>query len=374
MAHVTGVKSSLHNDRKHVVHDSDDQPSHVWAKQQEVAELDGPATGSLKDGKLDDYDSNARAPYEHMDFLGRGHSGLVEKVQHKSTKQIYARKLMAVPKRKQAEQESIFLNEIAIIRKLYSHRHFVEVIEAYRTKQHFAIILWPVAEDGDLSEYLDRYCDIKKSTKNTESTNLEREAAETKLKAATVVLEQAFGCLVSGLAFMHEQQIRHRDIKPQNVLMHSGTVFFTDFGYSLDSSPLSQSATEGRPSFVTRRYCAPEVLEHERRDSSSDVWSLGCVLIEVLSALTHPIEIDGNPIYSEAMPKIHAGLVNASISDEYLPLIQTLIGMTSLEASMRPSSKVVQESLVMHPSFNCAECRAGTSMSLTAGAVSQRTG
>ena len=156
--------------------------------------------------------------------------------------------------------------------------------------------------------------------------------------------------------------------------MHSGTVFFTDFGYSLDSSPLSQSATEGRPSFVTRRYCAPEVLEHERRDSSSDVWSLGCVLIEVLSALTHPIEIDGNPIYSEAMPKIHAGLVNASISDEYLPLIHTLIGMTSLEASMRPNSKVVQESLVMHPSFNCAECRAGTSMSLTAGAVSQRTG
>ena len=86
---------------------------------------------------------------------------------------------MAVPKRKQAEQESIFLNEIAIIRKLYNHRHFVEVIEAYRTKQHFDIILWPVAEDGDLSEYLDRYCDIKKSTKNTESTNLEREAAET---------------------------------------------------------------------------------------------------------------------------------------------------------------------------------------------------
>lgn len=83
------------------------------------------------------------------------------------------------------------------------------------------------------------------------------------------------------------------------------------------------------------------MLEHEKRDSSSDVWSLGCVLIEVLCALTCAIEIDENWIFSEAMSEIHAELVSTSMGDEYLPLVNILIDMTSLAVSVRPKSKVV---------------------------------
>jgi serine/threonine protein kinase len=353
-------QSSPHEDPNRVVHGNDVQPSCVWVKQQEGAQTDELTTKFLKNGKIDDYDING-VPYEHVDILGRGNSGLVEKVQHKSTKQIYARKLLVIPRKRQAEQESIFLNEVAVIRRLCDHHHFIKVMAAYKTEKNFGIILFPVAENGDLSEFLEHYRGLQEDLQRLEVADPKLKTAEMELKTMTVVLERAFGCLASGLAFMHEQRIRHKDIKPQNVLVHAGTVLFTDFGYSLDSSRFSHSATDGRPDFLTRRYCAKEVLEHERRDSSSDVWSLGCVLIEVLCALTCAIEIDEARIFSEAMPDIHADLVSTSISDEYLPLVDNLVDMTSLEASMRPTSKVVRESLLIHHTFNCQECLAGAS-------------
>lgn len=357
MAQEPAVWTSPQDDPIRVIQGSDVHLSGVWVKQQEGAQTHEPATQFFKHGKIDNYDLDAKVPYVHVNVLGRGNSGLVEKVQHESTKQMYARKSMAIPRKRQAEQESIFLNEVAVIRRLCDHHHFIKVVAAYKTRQNFGIILFPVAENGDLGEYLWQYHELCESSEKLEVADPRLKTAETELKAMTAVLKRAFGCLTSGLAFMHEQRIRHKDIKPQNVLVHAGSVLFTDFGYSLDCSRFSHSATEGRPSFLTRRYCAREVLEHERRDSSSDVWSLGCVLIEVFCALTSAIEIDENRIFSEAMPKIHADLVSTSISDEYLPLVDSLIDMTSLEASMRPTSKAVWKSLSIHHTFSCHECR-----------------
>jgi serine/threonine protein kinase len=111
----------------------------------------------LEDGGVHEYKNIDEVPYVHLALLGKGNSGLVEKVQYKTTKEIFARKLIMVPKRKQAEQEAIFRNEIEVIRRLCTHQHFIQVLAAYRTKQHFGIILKPVADNGDLSEYLEVY-------------------------------------------------------------------------------------------------------------------------------------------------------------------------------------------------------------------------
>lgn len=97
-------------------------------------------------------------------------------------------------------------------------------------------------------------------------------------------LRTFFGCLAAALSYLHENQIRHKDIKPQNILVKGHQIFLTDFGLSLDWSELGQSTTSG-PTIKTPRYCAPEVADLMPRNSFSDVWSLGCVFLEIWTAL-----------------------------------------------------------------------------------------
>ena len=61
---------------------------------------------------------------------------------------------------------------------------------------------------------------------------------------------------------MHDNQIRHKDIKPPNILIEGDEVYITDFGVSIDWSEYGCSTTEG-PAEMTQRYSAPEVAAQE---------------------------------------------------------------------------------------------------------------
>lgn len=62
-------------------------------------------------------------------------------------------------------------------------------------------------------------------------------------------------------------------------------MLYADFGVSRDYSDAVDSATDGRPDAFTARYCAPEVQDHGRRTSKSDVFSLGVVFLLLYTAL-----------------------------------------------------------------------------------------
>ena len=98
-------------------------------------------------------------------------------------------------------------------------------------------------------------------------------------------LRTFFGCLATALEFLHEQKIRHKDIKPGNVLVHGGNVLLTDFGLSLDFTDANGSTTMSMVNGMTLRYCAPEVVLQGPRNTSSDVWSLGVVFLEMIVVL-----------------------------------------------------------------------------------------
>jgi serine/threonine protein kinase len=117
-------------------------------------------------------------------------------------------------------------------------------------------------------------------------------------------LERAFGCLAAGLAFIHKNRVRHKDIKPSSILIHRGNILYTDFGLSIDSKLLDNSTTEG-PTEMTRRYAAPEVLSGGHKNSSSDIYSLGCVFIEIYSALGDSIHFSDENRFADSMDKIH---------------------------------------------------------------------
>lgn len=206
---------------------------------------------------------NDPLPFEVKEILGSGGFGQVDRVLSSISFKEYARK--RVP-RNQAfggpgtEKVKQFVAEIKILKRL-KHRHVVEFVGSYTDPKYIGLIMSPVAE-MDFSTYLARADTAKHGE-----------------------LRTFFGCLARALEFLHEQKVRHKDIKLGNILVHGGNVLFTDFGLSFDFTDADGSTTVSRVNGMTRRYCAPEVAALEPRNTASDIWSLGVVFLEMITVL-----------------------------------------------------------------------------------------
>ncbi|KAK1250188.1 hypothetical protein MKX08_010191 [Trichoderma sp. CBMAI-0020] len=97
--------------------------------------------------------------------------------------------------------------------------------------------------------------------------------------------------LLEGLAYLHESGIAHRDIKPENILLdHNGIIKYVDFGAAKLIARQGRTmaadlhATKPNKSMTgTPMYMSPEVIKGENpgKAGSVDVWSLGCVILEM---------------------------------------------------------------------------------------------
>eukprot|EP00906_Rhabdomonas_costata_P015684 RCo022519 len=86
--------------------------------------------------------------------------------------------------------------------------------------------------------------------------------------------------ILGGLQFLHSNKIIHRDVKCDNVLLDSQDVAkLGDFGASTELSEISQKTAIG-----TFFWMAPEVLIGHRYREEADIWSLGCTVMEALTA------------------------------------------------------------------------------------------
>ena len=90
--------------------------------------------------------------------------------------------------------------------------------------------------------------------------------------------------VASALDYAHRHGVIHRDIKPENILLHDGQALVADFGIALAvSAGAGERMTQTGMSLGTPHYMSPEQAMGERDITArSDLYSLGCVLYEML--------------------------------------------------------------------------------------------
>lgn len=204
----------------------------------------------------------------------QGSFGQVESVLNTKSKLVFARKTMSRSRNgtmsdneAQADRHwrlKHFKNEVEILQKL-DHEHLVRFCGSYTDENAFALLVQPVAE-RTLHDLL-----VEPNPLSVEDS---------------AMLRESFGCLAFGLAWLHSKLIRHKDIKPANILISVGSMLFCDFGSAMDAEFLDTTQTEGLALMRTPRYISPETQAERQRNEASDVWSLGCVFLEMLVRLT----------------------------------------------------------------------------------------
>ncbi|MDX1578272.1 MAG: serine/threonine-protein kinase [Gemmatimonadota bacterium] len=91
------------------------------------------------------------------------------------------------------------------------------------------------------------------------------------------------GEVADALSYSHAHGVVHRDIKPGNILLEAGHAVVTDFGIAALTQDLDpEKLTESGTSPGTPHYMSPEQAAGEAVDHRSDIYSLGCVLYEML--------------------------------------------------------------------------------------------
>ncbi|KAI8435150.1 hypothetical protein MSG28_003525 [Choristoneura fumiferana] len=87
--------------------------------------------------------------------------------------------------------------------------------------------------------------------------------------------------LVSALYYLHSHRVLHRDLKPQNVLLdNNGSAKLCDFGLAriMTNSTHILTSIKGTP-----LYMAPELIDEKPYDHQADLWSLGCIVYELMA-------------------------------------------------------------------------------------------
>lgn len=168
------------------------------------------------------------------------------------------------------EDLNIIMQEIDLLKNL-NHKNIVKYLGSLKTRSHLHIILEYV-ENGSLANI------IKPNKFGPFPESL-----------VAVYIAQ----VLEGLVYLHEQGVIHRDIKGANILTtKEGLVKLADFGVAtkLTEADVNTHSVVGTPYWM-----APEVIEMSGVCAASDIWSVGCTVIELLTCVPPYYELQPMP-------------------------------------------------------------------------------
>src|SRR2546428_7134325 len=271
--------------------------------------------------------------FELHDLIGEGAMGVVWKAYDTVIRRSVALKLRSSRIGKTSDARQRFLRE-GRAADVLQHPTLVPLYDRGEAKNQLYIAM-ELVEGRDLSSLI--------------ATN-EPLALERKLD---IVIE-----LLEGLAYAHERGVIHRDIKPSNVRVAAdGRVKIMDFGIArLQSADITGSgAIVGTPN-----YMAPEQVTNGPITPATDLFSVGCLLYELLSyrkpfegetvhgVLYQVLTTDPKPLRTMA-PSIPAALervvgkaLNKVPEDRYQSARQLQAALTSIRAALSGASDTTQ--------------------------------
>ncbi|PKS06563.1 hypothetical protein jhhlp_007311 [Lomentospora prolificans] len=320
------------------------RPRRIPLPEQMVKSATPPSNGALNHAVLPrDWDGADK--YNRVGVIGKGAFAVVYQVTSKIDGSPYAAKELDTRNfMKNGILDQKVENEMKIMQRI-KHSNIVQYIEHFDWDNRLLIIIMEFIAGGDLGKFINAHGPLPEIT----------------VKAMAEQLLDAF-------EYLHENNITHRDVKPDNILVSSIDPFevkLTDFGLS---KMVDSEQTFLRTFCGTLLYCAPEVYtefteyDHmgnrnprnkarrpvgQRYGHAVDVWSLGGVLFFALTGKP-PYPVKSGISYSELLHQIMTTELNVKPLEK-VGLSREGIDFLRLMLQKRPEIRATVQELRSHP-------------------------
>lgn len=274
--------------------------------------------------------------YEVVQDVGSGQFGVVQKVRLRSGPDTFFVWKKINYQRQTEKEKELLTSEVQLLRTLH-HPNVVRYLGRINDKENACLhLLMEYCDGGDLATYLEHT--VRKGHLLTEELILS-------------------WCrqLVNALHYCHTREqgkVLHRDLKPQNILLCGETrsrIKLADFGLAKMLSP-GQLMTQTHVG--TPYYMSPEVLARQEYNEKSDVWSLGCLIHEMMTGQSPFAQAKS---LNELCSMVKTFRSKTIVSEHYTPELNALtIRMLSLDVRQRPSTEELKKSLVYRYATLCA--------------------